>query len=305
MRLNLFAADSRDQLLENVRSVKQLSKVLTKSVNQAQDLDFQIRNFYPFPLAYGYRQLSSLTTPQDQYRELLRVVENILAFLGSVSLSLALITGRKIKVDLVDSWQAGISPGHWRQVCHAVATSVEDVRSDFAQSLGSLWRDKRAPRFDKAIDELIAAKNDFKHDRGPAIDSEFVAEGEKVRKTLAQTMKKLGFLTDYRLQYIVDVNGIRNSSRVQVKTLAMVGDHPAWSQEAHEYLGFLTKGDIYLPFSSTEWGGMYPFLVVETCRQCKLQRATSSTRSIFAARWLYSRASSEATPWRVQMSGLC
>src|SRR5579859_3721168 len=52
---------------------------------------FQIRNFYLFLLAFGYRQLSSLTTPQDHYRELLRVAENILAFLGSVSLALALL----------------------------------------------------------------------------------------------------------------------------------------------------------------------------------------------------------------------
>ena len=272
MRLNLFAADSKQALADSLKSVKQLSRSLSNSMNQAEDLDFQIRNLYPFPLAFGYRQLSSLTTPQDVYRELLRLVENVLAFLGSLSLAMGLATKARIQLDLVDSWRSGISPGHWRQICQHVADAIRD-KGDFAQSLSQLWQERRAPRFDKAIDDLIVAKNNFKHDRGPAIDQEFAAECKTLRETIELGMRKLGFLTNYNLQYVVDVNGIRNSPRIQVRTLAMIGDHPAWPQKTFEHLGFLTKGDVFLPLTSNDWCSLYPFLVVETCRQCKARES--------------------------------
>jgi hypothetical protein len=69
---------------------------------------------YPLPIAYSWSLLEGVWDPRDRYREQLRHAENMLAFLGSVSLAL-LDDGHyeKAQLDLKVPWQGGISFGAW------------------------------------------------------------------------------------------------------------------------------------------------------------------------------------------------
>ena len=64
-----------------------------------------IRDDYPLPLAYGWSLLESFWDPRDRYREQLRQAENMLAYLGSVSLALLEEQDyERAKIDLKLSW---------------------------------------------------------------------------------------------------------------------------------------------------------------------------------------------------------
>ena len=87
-RKDLFQPSSKDAFGNEIRELQRLSNLISASIASIEDLRFQIANFFPYPLAYGYRLLSSILNPLEIYREQLRHSENILAFLGSVSIAL-------------------------------------------------------------------------------------------------------------------------------------------------------------------------------------------------------------------------
>ncbi|RLF43501.1 MAG: hypothetical protein DRN29_10040, partial [Thermoplasmata archaeon] len=106
MRLNLFNVESVLEFKDRLRDIRHVARAVAASIQQAETLDFQIRNFYPFPLAYTYRTLNALTSPQELYKEQLRVAENVLAFLGSLTLAMIAPEDRKsCGLDLRNLWR--------------------------------------------------------------------------------------------------------------------------------------------------------------------------------------------------------
>ena len=90
----------------------------------------RIADTYPLPIAYSWSLLRGIWDPRDKYGEQLRHAENILAFLGSVSLSiLDEADYGRAQLDLKVPWQGGISFGAWKliaQRCAKVFRSYED-----------------------------------------------------------------------------------------------------------------------------------------------------------------------------------
>jgi hypothetical protein len=62
LRLEVFSATSESDLKIRLRDIRQISKAIAASVKQAESMDFQIRNFYPYPLAYRKRQAGRIYT---------------------------------------------------------------------------------------------------------------------------------------------------------------------------------------------------------------------------------------------------
>jgi hypothetical protein len=281
MRLQLFSADSSEDLSLRLKDIRQSALAIEASIQQAETAEFQIRNFYPFPLAYPYRTLASPTVLQERYKEQLRVAENILAFLGSVSLALVDSSHHASLHDtLKQAWQGGISPGHWRDISQKTGKLFEtDQNNKLALSLASLWRPQGRNRFPKNIEKLIKAKNDFKHDRGPRIEEDYEEATKEVGVLVDEVMSELSFLTEYPIRLITDLDGVRGSRRVVVQTLRFVGDHPGLIQERLEYPETLTKGDLYIQIQEGNWKSLFPFLSAHNCPHCKYRE------TYFIDRW--------------------
>jgi hypothetical protein len=86
-RQTLFDATSSQAFAGAVQDLRRQGEILSRSLLRADDLSFQVANFYPFPIAYGYRLLASVSNSTELYKEQLRVGENILAFVASVAMS--------------------------------------------------------------------------------------------------------------------------------------------------------------------------------------------------------------------------
>jgi hypothetical protein len=270
LRLNLFSTESANDLKMNLFEIRQTARTMAASIQQAEKFEFQIRNFYPYPLAYPYRKLTSIDLIQDLYMEQLRVAENILAFLGSITL--ALLGEKNLKE--IEIKKGGISPGTWRDFCQNGAKTLENRRDiELAVTMSSLWGRRNRSFYDR-IEELIVAKNDYKHDRGPKTDDEFKSATSRIGSILDLVMKDLAFFTDYPIQLIRDYDCIRGSTRYSVKSLSCRGDHPALPQESFEYSQGLKKNDLYIRIDSNSLISLYPFITSLSCKQCK-------TREIF------------------------
>lgn len=270
-RLSVFGVESIEQLKRMLTEARQVAHAVSVGAKQAETLGFRIGSLYPFPLAYPYRALASLTLPQELYREQLRVSENILAFLGSVTL--ALMAPEDIKscgIDLLNYWRGGISPGHWREICQRGADVLkEQGKSGLSQGLAGVWdRQKRGGLFE-SVEALIVSKNDYKHDRGPKTDDDFQTATVMVGKLLTEVMAGLEFFTDFPMHLVCDMDTIRGTDRVVTRILNYVGDHPALPQDQLQYHRPLKKNDIYLEIEPDSWVPLFPFVSAQNCPECR------------------------------------
>ena len=151
----------------------------SSSVEYTDELEYQISSSYPFPVAFGLRTLKSIVDPRDLYREQLRVSENLLAFLGSVSLAILREQDREeSEIDPRDYWLTGISPGDWKEIvarCSKVFARYE--QDTLALEIKELKvRSEKKNSFGANVMALIRAKNDYKHDRGPTVLARIIHE---------------------------------------------------------------------------------------------------------------------------------
>jgi hypothetical protein len=271
MRLDLFGMESNTTPEQRLRQLRQTAKAISASIQQAEALDFQIRNLYPYPVAFSYRSLSANTVPSELYRDQLRLAENILAYVASVSLALISPQDRKSSgLDLKQYWQRGISPGHWREIAQKCSRLFSEYRANrLAQALHDLWNDRKKRSFQDRVDELIAAKNDFKHDRGPKTEDDFKVATGKVQNSLQDCMRELGFFAEHPLRLVRDMSGIRGRPEVSLVTLLCMGDHPGFVQQQTTYPSPVIKNDLYMEVVEDNWIALHPFVVPYDCPQCK------------------------------------
>jgi hypothetical protein len=271
LRLTVFSADSGATLQSRLREIRQLSKSVAAGIEQAESFPFQVRNFFPYPLAYPYRILVGINNLSDLYTQQLRVGENILAFLASICLALVDERDRNnCGVDLARYWQGGISPGEWREISQKTVKVLQNYKDHrLAQSLSALWADTGKKGFFQRADALIKSKNDMKHDRGPKTEDDFAQATRAVGEVLAGTMHNMAFLTEHPIRLVRDMDVARGTRSVVLYTLRCEGDHPGFFQEKVSYPEPLTKNDLFIEVESGRWVALFPFIVPRTCPQCK------------------------------------
>lgn len=270
-RINLFNIKSPEELENRLNEIRLSANTISSSIQQSDTLEFKIRNFYPYPIAFPYRSLDSIISVQESYKEHLRVTENILAFLGSIILSLIEDKDKiNSKINLKEAFGRGISPGTWNEISKQGTKILKNYKDNqLAQFLSSLYLDNKNIKFQESILNLIRTKNDFKHDRGPTVDEEYKIELHKVKENLSIIVKELAFFTDYPIRQVSDIDVLRGTSKVLIHTLRLVGDHPSLPQEKCEYKEALTKNDLFIQLEEINWSDLYPYITVQYCPSCK------------------------------------
>jgi len=269
-RQALFEAMSTGGFHCAVQALRRQGKLLSRSVLRANEFEFQVANFYPFPIAYGYRLLASITNPTDLYKEQLRIGENILAFLASVAMSLVQPSDRvSVGLDVRKVWDGGASPGDWRDIvgkCCRVLSTYKD--HPLASSIVELRITKQVQGFGAAVNGLIEAKNDFKHDRGPRTEEEFAVATKGTQDTLLTCIKALGFFTEHPIRQVVD-DDITRTGEVRLRCLVLVGDHPGLPQEEATHQNPLPKRDLHIAAGGVGWVPLFPLMLAKNCPNCK------------------------------------
>ena len=176
------------------------------------ELERRISTSYPYPIAFGFRSLMSIVDPRDLYREELRVAENILAFLASVSLALLREEDwEKVGIDPAAYWRGGISPGDWKDIvgrCSKVFAGYTD--NPLAVAIHRLKIRSEEKGLGQDIVRLIQAKNDYKHDRGPFGLEDIESTSDEVQERLRRCMEALAFFTNYPMRQVEEIDADHN-----------------------------------------------------------------------------------------------
>lgn len=279
-------------------------------VRGGNGLDYKISSSYPFPLAFGYRSLASIVDPRDLYREQLRIAENMLAFLGSVSLTLLRQEDREgAGVDPREYWHGGISPGDWKDIVGRCSKVFAEEHGSLARAIRHLNIRSEKKGFGAEIAALIKVKNDYKHDRGPIILEDIAEAAREMRERLGKCMEFLNFLTAYPIRQVEDFDVSRRGEGVVLKCLRYTGDHPSFPQEEVPFDKALPRGDLFLDLGEQGWVPLFPFLTTMTCSHCKVRetyfvdawdtrRGTARMKSFERGHTMLNREVSEAlTEW--------
>ncbi len=241
----------------------------------------RIADTYPLPIAYSWSLLQGIWDPRDRYREQLRLAENMLAFLGSVSLAI-LDDGdyERAQLDLRVPWQGGISFGAWKLIVQRCAKVFRSYRSNpLASDIRKLSIGSEDKVFGADVAALISARNNFHHGRGPVMEEDIVEASNEAQERLQRCMEALSFLTKYPIRLVQDFDVDRRNDDFLLKCLRLEGDGPGFRQEKISFPKALPRGDLVLDLGDGNWAQLYPFVVASNCPHCRYRE------TYFVDRW--------------------
>jgi len=269
LRSKLFAAGDSEALEIEMRRLGIDAELLKQSIVHAEDPDFQIRNFYPHVIAYGYRRLSSVMDDQELYREQLGLLETLLVFLGSLGIALAtaLLKSSDLeahqlgKQDLEKLWEGGVSAGQWVSVCRVTAALLRrpTTASAAAGAFAAMWTAKLERTFGK----LVQIRNDQAHGRGPHTRQQVRKTVEEFGALLRESIRASLFLPQHPIRLVHGLTVPWGETGAIHKTLIYKGDHPSLQREDIRYHTPLTQGHLYMELEPDSWLPLYPLLSVE------------------------------------------
>lgn len=240
-----------------------------------------IADTYPLPIAYSWSLLEGLWDPKDLYREQLRHAENMLAFLGSVSL--AVLDDQdyeKAQLDLRLPWQGGISFGAWKLIVQRCAKVFQGYRDNpLAADIHKLKIGSESKVFGADIAALISARNDFHHGRGPVMEEDIVEASNDAQERLQRCMETLSFFKQYPIRLVQDFDIDRRNNDFMLKCLRLEGDGPGFPQERIRFPKALPRGDLMLDLGDGNWAQLYPFVIASNCPRCRYRE------TYFIDRW--------------------
>jgi type I restriction enzyme M protein len=276
---SLFNIEDDASLQCKIQEISIRERITIQTLQQAGDFDYQVRNLYPYALAYPYRLLSGITNPPEVYPEQLRVGENLMAFFGSITLSLlahsGLYTDSKfawLGSKLKDWWQGGISPGDWQEMGRRIAQTLRECAYEQATEVTGVWfkaKSSRPSEFRNNISTLGERLNDYKHSRGPKTPIQYKEAVSQTGTLLRSCLEQVSLLTQFPMHQVVSSNLDWRSSQIILKTLMHVGDHPGHNQHESQSSKLLPTDHLYMLSGSDEWISLYPLMTAQYCPSCQ------------------------------------
>jgi hypothetical protein len=269
-RRTLFNARNGREFGGHLDRLRRRGKLLSISLQSLESLDYQIAVTYPFPIAYGYRLLQSSNDPRDLYKEQFRMAENMLAFLGSVSLGLL---GPDHREGIGIDPQRGMTIGKWRDIvaqCSQHFASYQDT--PLAVAIHGLRIGVKTKGFGGDVEEIVEARNEWAHMKDSSLLDDVIDAARVRQERLQRCMEALDFLAEFPIRQIQRMSRSR-AGEWQFECACYRGDHPGLPQELVRFHGDLPEGDltrdVFLETGDERWVPLYPFISVGNCPRCK------------------------------------
>jgi hypothetical protein len=277
----VFEAQSRTEFDEKLLLLKTEIYALEQATTVARDQAYQIRNLYPFPLAFPYRLLTGITEPHESLRERFRIGECLFALLAGIALALNRPAPQEV-ARLVKA-RGRFSMGDWRDLGRNAALTIKptETGADLPDALHLLWSLGRRSSFVEYAEKLVKLRNDYFHMRNAARLTEGIREADNL---LVACMGRLSFLIRFPLFLVREVRIDRSTRKAKHTIHSYVGDHPGHDVSILELENPLPEG-LYV---QTEQGpcDLYPFVSVRECPNCGVAETFFLDRVEGESRWL-------------------
>ena len=280
LRHQLFDMKDTQSSEAHVRELSSDVQIISDSLVQTGDLAYRIRNFYPFPIAWGYRGLQTEQEETSIREELKRVAENLLAFLACVGLALlqkenAIAGDDKglTRTTLQRRFRSGMTFGDWQKTAFQCAKLLRSCgTSDLASEYASIWfssaESKKTSDFYQLTKELVEMRNTDSHGRGATL-VERRNRAQKLQKKVDVAYDTVSFFVKYPMHLVTDIDQPFGQDRFVVTSLAYVGDHPHMQEQETRVSDPVTKRILYIEAGSGQWVPLHPWITASYCTECK------------------------------------
>jgi type I restriction-modification system DNA methylase subunit len=280
LRQQLFNMKDPDRSEAHVRKLSTEVQILADGLVQADDLSYKIRNFYPFPIAWGYRSLTGIQEESERREELRRIAENLLSFLGCIGLSvmryeqgISTDAEHLSRKQLRYCWQGGATFGNWKDIAHLSGKQIRsNAKSPLASDFASIWFAGRAgtktSEFYRITEELTAKRNIDSHGRG-ATRVERRERMHEFEEMVDEAYEAISFLVKYPIHLVRSIDSPWDKSTFEVSSLAYVGDHPSMQVKKSELSNPVSRGLLYIESGDDHWIPLHPWMSVAYCPTCK------------------------------------
>jgi len=278
---SLFSIDDEATLREQIRQIAIREHIVVQTIQQAEDFEYQIRNLYPYALAFPYRLLSNFTNPGEKYPEQLRVGENLMAFFGSIGLATLVHSGMHtgdeaswLNTELQKWWQGGISPGNWQEMGRRSSQIFRASDNPNVAEIASVWfkpNSTKPSEFRNNLTKLGEILNDYKHGRGPKTPYEFQDANANAEKLLRGCLEHVSLLTKHHIYQVVRSTLDWKTKQIVVNILVHMGDHPGHRQQQAVADMALPQDHLYIAAAEQDWISLYPLITAQYCPSCRTQ----------------------------------
>lgn len=259
----------RARLLDRGRALRQASE----AGRAADGLDYQVREFYPYPIGYTWRQVRTHVQEQawsDCQRSVRDAFETFVATAGSIALAacddLGVSLGSSKAFYRKVCQHGGVSIGDWVNILKETASLKVDAEPD--STLGIIRRVlPQTGAVAEAQVRLSEMRNDEAHGRLDPAQVQAVAKAGV--DDLTTMLASCDVLAELRLVF---VNHNRWDSREKsgvADVHLLRGDHPIYSTEVMEHKeSDLEIGSLYVIDPLGAWVLLRPWLVHRQCEEC-------------------------------------
>lgn len=262
-------AEVRARLLDRGRALRQASE----ASHSADGLDYQVREFYPYPVGYTWRQVRTHVQEQawpDCHRSVRDAFETLVATVGSIALAacdhLGVSLGSSKAYYRKLGQHGGVSIGDWVNILKETTTLKIDVEPD--STLGIVRRVlPQVGEVAEAQVRLSDMRNDDAHGRLDPARVQAVAKAGV--EDLATMLASCGVLAELRLVF-VSRNRWDSREKSGVADVHLLrGDHPIYSTETIEHKQLdLESGSLYVIDPLGNWVLLRPWLIHRQCKEC-------------------------------------
>jgi hypothetical protein len=281
LRHQLFDLKDPDRGEAHVRRLSSSVRALSDSLVQTESFTYRIQNFYPFPIAWLYRSLTTVQESGTLREELVRTAENLLGFLGCVGLSviehekgLPEDSDAPGKGWLRDLLKGGVNFGDWQEIAYMTGKYLrKNGKTDLGQDYASIWFEgssgSNTSSFFQTTRELASKRNFDKHGGG-ATPVEREERRNDFQGMVEEAYEAVSFLMKYPLHFVVEIDQPFGSEEFEVTALRYTGDHPAMEVEDGVRLTHpVSKNILYMESGENEWIPLHPWIAVTNCPECK------------------------------------
>ena len=255
----LLTAQTQTELDQRILKLETENYAFRQALDSANDSEFQIRNFYPFPISYPYRMLTAPTHHLELLDQEFAVIEGMLAFLASITLAISRPPSTRVRAWFDEANRFASAAGTWKTIATTASAELKPQNDDgLANHLKMLWRGK----FERNAERLVGIRNDKAHQRRRSGSSRL---SEEARDLLARCFEDIAFLTRFPIVNVFDPKVPRTGVCVHQVHLYR-GDHPVHARETIEREVPL-PASLYI-FSDEGPQDLFPFISVRECGHC-------------------------------------
>lgn len=272
-RSSLFGAISLEEAEQRVTDLSTTRLVVETALKFEDDLNYRLGNFYPYPIAFAFRQADTIHEPVRGVLELYRVAEAIVSFLTSITLALIEAPSDSFRKKLVRAWSGnGATFGTWMQLLQEAASEIVNRTDSLARAITMVA--KPSTQLSNDLKELVRMRNEAIHENMPSEGPEIEAHLIDIKERLRRLFIELEFLIRHPLRLVVHLDGIRDSNEAEVTSYDYSGDHPSCRKIAERCKSLPKTSDLYILIDGSTWVPLYPFISVRYKKGIRATRFT-------------------------------